>query len=235
MAYQLPLPEEEVLLDRLDELFEDILDSCGDPDLPRSPFPGVTHSRKFFFNPNVVTQASVTELDQLYREELKLKDELQELMNSKIWDPETPQTNTQLSGNDKQRAIQQGPVLTAQELVLLAKARHQRFTHDVDRHAMSSGLVEAATSAPPMAIPTHTREIMEDFFEARGSPNDAELQMLRRATGLAADTVRDFCKLLAEIYRAGHVLRSYRSQFQSGSLQGDQEGRRYAGLQDGTE
>nr|ADB11123.1 unknown [Pseudocercospora musae] len=153
------------------------------------------HSRKIFFNKDQpVNTLHLMELNQLYREESKVKNDLQDLILSKVADPDTSQPKPDLEGNATQRAIQQGPEVTTADYLLLAEARNLQLTQDVDRLAKGNNLTDFAATQSTMELRLHVRETLEDFFQEYGVPNSAESYMLTEALGISAQEMDDFFK-----------------------------------------
>nr|ADB11108.1 unknown [Pseudocercospora eumusae] len=171
--------------------------SCG----PEPPFaPGAKHSRKIVFRSDrPVNTLHLMELNQLYREESQVKNDFQDLMLPKIADPDTPQPKQDLTGNSTQRSIQQGPILTSNDYLLLAKAYHQRFGQDADRLAKGNNLTARTATQSNEDFPLHVRETLEDLFQEYGVPNSVESYMLTEALGISAQAVDNFFKYKAKV------------------------------------
>lgn len=190
----------DILRRVMNGLFDHAIETCDryttqdTTQAPKMP-PTTHHSRRIVFRTDrPVNTTQLMELNQLYREESKVKNEFQDLMLSKIWDPDTPQPIPNLLGNATQQSIQQGPELNTADYLLLTKARLQQITQDVDRHVKGNNLAEFAATQSTMEVPSHVRETLEDFFEEFGKPNSAEVYMLTEALGITAEAVRSFCK-----------------------------------------
>lgn len=187
--------ESDALRDALGAAFDEIAGVCGDPEVPKSSIPAVKHSRKFYFNPNQQVHANrVMELEQLYREESKVKNDFQDHMMSRVWDPDTTKPAKGLTGNSVQQYIQQGPEFTNVEYAVLARRQYDQLTQRVDRHTRNNGLVVGVSALPDTQIPLHAREILEDFFERFGAANETEVYMLAVAFALPEHTIESFCR-----------------------------------------
>jgi hypothetical protein len=178
----------------LDHTLGGVADLCAPFLEPESPPPAVKHSRKFTFDAATAQPDRIKELDQLYREEGKAKDDIDQHFRTKARETNVRQVRPGEAVTATQQVIQLGATMTAEEIGVIGHGKKEQLTRAVDGHAKSNNLMVYSSTVPGFEVPFHAGDLLNEFYEEYGAPNETEVYMLTQALNLTEETVKGYCE-----------------------------------------